>query len=1157
MTSQTPVSPDSSVLLLRELDIPGRTGPVPSGEWGINIAAARDNFPRQGLQCRAGPWGNMDVGDLLRIFWGADNLLLQETIDEQEKNTELTLFIPTGQFTNGFVDVSYSVRRLGGVPEPSEVMKVFVKLTRPGGQDQNGDTPGHSELHMVIPKEILDGGIDKDNVAAGVPITVQPYPNMAVNDVIQVTWGGKFVLSAPLTQRQVEKLDPIVVHIDEATIRDAGDSDSSGLAAAFEVYDVVDNRSEDWCAEQRVVVGVDQTRLTAPIVKEAQNNVLDVDKLGDKDGTVQVLAVDNNFKLGDIIVLRVRGTPLEGSPIDLEIEGEPLSNVPSVAELKVPNALLKQLAKTQVVFSYRLKKANGSPDLQSKGQFIRVIGEIQRLKAPIAEDAQQGAIDPELSRTRIEIPFDKSFAAGQAIKLFWLGTRPDKSTYLPDLGLRPISNGDIEAGESLFITVGGEHLATLKGGSLELYYQLLIEDSVLATFNRVNATHAIRESEHLAPLQVGEPRLELPEPKVDGVVNGALPADLPGTTLTVEYLNTVRDDVVTYEWVGSKTGKASDWITLNSFTAGKPVPFSIKAELIKGNEGGTVKASYSIKRAVGGEPSYSNPLELSVGAALVLSPPTVKEANGNSLNPIAAKDTLTIVVPKEVDLQPTDLLSVTWTGAAGTPAGGSHTTTPAPISSIGREIRIPVSVIAYNLGKAVTVSYSISRNGAAAHPSAPFLLNVSTLPAGELKASWILQADNDGEGPVLDLSKLTAGATVRSGVWPHIALGQFVWLDLEGTKADGSPHNKRLMFSPQSYVNQDWLNRGYYDVVGHSNYWKDLRDGSRLQVVFKAAFDKNANEDQATLFAVRTYTVRAATLINPTIDSVKGSPSGLEIPEGQPTVETAVTLTGMASKGQKVDVLDGAASKGQPTANANTGIWTLLVSGLSVATHSFTAKALYGAGPVSAARTFTVITVPELIVDISPVVLSGLHITADPVLNWALTGRHPAGTTLQRSASGGTPPYTYTSSNIAIVTVTAEGLIIGQRNGTATIVVRDGRGQEKKIPVTCSNNYFMRAILSYANTTHAQAISYMQADNGSPLATTIPSDRVLPINTKYTTNNFGALWTCAPVEYAEGYPKAITLRKNLTAELYRFSVNEPATGVQPLKLDGALYLKPH
>ncbi|MFJ2465169.1 hypothetical protein ACIOU6_13845, partial [Pseudomonas sp. NPDC087615] len=113
--------------------------------------------------------------------------------------------------------------------------------------------------------------------------------------------------------------------------------------------------------------------------------------------------------------------------------------------------------------------------------------------------------------------------------------------------------------------------------------------------------------------------------------------------------------------------------------------------------------------------------------------------------------------------------------------------------------------------------------------------------------------------------------------------------------------------------------------------------------------------------AARMLTVTTATV--PTITSVKGSPSGVEIPDNGTTVETAVILTGSAAKGQKVEVLDGTTSKGQPDTDQATGIWTLTVTGLSVAAHSFTAKALYGSGATSAARmlTVTAATVPTLV----------------------------------------------------------------------------------------------------------------------------------------------------------------------------------------------------
>ncbi|QJP94462.1 Ig-like domain-containing protein [Pseudomonas fluorescens] len=102
---------------------------------------------------------------------------------------------------------------------------------------------------------------------------------------------------------------------------------------------------------------------------------------------------------------------------------------------------------------------------------------------------------------------------------------------------------------------------------------------------------------------------------------------------------------------------------------------------------------------------------------------------------------------------------------------------------------------------------------------------------------------------------------------------------------------------------------------------------------------------------IRAFTVIAA--VPPTITNAQDS-KGTVIPDGGTTVDTTVKLTGTASKGQQVEILDGAVSKGNATADPSTGIWTKDLTGLSVAAHSFTAKALYGAGQTSGARTLTV-----------------------------------------------------------------------------------------------------------------------------------------------------------------------------------------------------------
>ncbi|VVN23302.1 hypothetical protein [Pseudomonas fluorescens] len=97
-----------------------------------------------------------------------------------------------------------------------------------------------------------------------------------------------------------------------------------------------------------------------------------------------------------------------------------------------------------------------------------------------------------------------------------------------------------------------------------------------------------------------------------------------------------------------------------------------------------------------------------------------------------------------------------------------------------------------------------------------------------------------------------------------------------------------------------------------------------------------------TLGHSRELTLGVGQATAPTTDEVIGPPRNVEIPQGGETEETAVTLSGIAAKGQKVEIFDGAVSKGPAPADPTTGVWTLLVSALAVAAHSFTAKALYG-----------------------------------------------------------------------------------------------------------------------------------------------------------------------------------------------------------------------
>lgn len=427
MSPQKPRS-GNKPLVLDELQIPGAAlahPPVAADTWGINIAAARLNFPHDGLKLILPPWTpNMNVGDSYRIKINNFPVVLGSLERPEEVDQEVMRFIAPGGLVDGAFDLSYDVTRVGGTPEPSLTTKIYVKIDAapPGGRDQDGDVPGHSELHLSIPAQFLPpGAVDKDDAAAGIPVTILPYPNMFDGDRIKLSWGGKLVWHR-VTDLEATDPDnhPIEITVDEATIRDAGDTDSGGLVVAFEVYDVVDNQSDGWSAEVRVVVDTGSSRLIAPFIKEVSNLVLDMDALGDADLTFQIVALTTDFAQGDQIEMRLSGTTVNGDKVDKPYLPELITNAPSIVEFTRPSADVRALiGGVHTAFSYRLIKADGSPDLFSKTFSPRVIGLSTLLAAPIALDEIAGTLDPDLPRTQVDIPWNDIMVPGNVIMLVW------------------------------------------------------------------------------------------------------------------------------------------------------------------------------------------------------------------------------------------------------------------------------------------------------------------------------------------------------------------------------------------------------------------------------------------------------------------------------------------------------------------------------------------------------------------------------------------------------------------------------------------------------------------------------------------------------------------------------------------------------------------
>ncbi|WP_256579419.1 hypothetical protein [Pseudomonas sp. B26(2017)] len=83
-----------ATLALAELEIPDKQPePLPSGEWGINRAAAMGVHPEQGLQTYISPWTEMGIGDDVELLKDG-NVVAQTTIREAaEVGQRVTLFV--------------------------------------------------------------------------------------------------------------------------------------------------------------------------------------------------------------------------------------------------------------------------------------------------------------------------------------------------------------------------------------------------------------------------------------------------------------------------------------------------------------------------------------------------------------------------------------------------------------------------------------------------------------------------------------------------------------------------------------------------------------------------------------------------------------------------------------------------------------------------------------------------------------------------------------------------------------------------------------------------------------------------------------------------------------------------------------------------------
>jgi hypothetical protein len=330
-----------------------------------------------------------------------------------------------------------------------------------------------------------------------------------------------------------------------------------------------------------------------------------------------------------------------------------------------------------------------------------------------------------------------------------------------------------------------------------------------------------------------------------------------------------------------------------------------------------------------------------------LPPPFIRESRAlDLLNPLALTHGCRIVM--EYAIEPGDRVSVTWAGA---PGAGSYTSVFFPVGEL-RPLEVGIGgipLVIFNLGRTVTLTYTVIRGDSAPVTSQPLILYVLPIALSELPRPFITQAPGFGTGLVLDVNALTE-FTLRINAWPLQTQGQYFWLRLRGTNADDSVFDKLYWSAPGNVVDQKF-DKGSYAQDYPADLLKGLKDRSTLTLEFMAGLLGSQDPAVAQRFAHRNYIVSTNGSTRPVIDSVK-DPLGDDIADGANTEHGSVTVEGTAVAGEQVEIFDGLISKGVATADA--GRWKRQVIGLTDGQHELKAKALYGEGEVSRSWTINV-----------------------------------------------------------------------------------------------------------------------------------------------------------------------------------------------------------
>lgn len=490
----------------------------------------------------------------------------------------------------------------------------------------------------------------------------------------------------------------------------------------------------------------------------------------------------------------------------------------------------------------------------------------------------------------------------------------------------------------------------------------------------------------------------------------------------------------------------------------------------------------------------SEPLQLKIGdeKAIVLDPP--KSAGAlPPFDPLGGNQTIRVEFPAKIQGDQARLVHV------NAPVGATpFALTPLNQNNRANWVLDTRFLVAYQ-GITVRLRWNLRRNNKklASSPGADFEIAPISHEDPRFPTPRI-----SGVSGVIEVKKLTAANVLEVDGWPGQAPGQARFLTFEGTHKNGSA------VSYEALKGEETGTESGSRTALSLPWFVDLKDGSELKAKFSVSLGSGK---EPLRFPILVLIVESLVELQPVITAVQ-APQG-EVPQNTETISTALTIHCRGSVNEQIEILvNGAVQKVVTTDSAGNAPGAPVTVSNYDAYNSIVARAKYGSNLSSPAR--NVILRRPLSIDTTRRILDGFVCRT----GWALTGARWPGNWQQLIPQYGVGQPTFWSSNPAVVSVDANGLISGHRWGAGLIYIKD-KFTTHVIHVDVIHIYNL--VIS-GNTNHAGAVNWMNSIGGRPInAAWAGMTTVYGPTTNWPLTSAYVYWMCesggCPAGHAQTY----------------------------------------